>query len=99
VPGERANDREAHIHGAARELGEARGRGDGGGDGGGDVGRGEQGGDGAELGFDPGAALVDDSALSHGSLNLAQFRSGFDFLGAGLGLFLCFASLDCILLR
>jgi hypothetical protein len=27
--------------------------------------------------------------LSHGSLNLAQFRSGFDFFGAGLGLFFC----------
>jgi hypothetical protein len=37
-----------------------------------------------------GARLVDDSVLSHGSLNLAQFRSGFDFFGAGLVCFLRF---------
>jgi hypothetical protein len=33
---------------------------------------------------------VDDFVLSHGSLNLAQFRLVFDFFGAGLGLFFAF---------
>jgi hypothetical protein len=31
--------------------------------------------------------------LSQGSLNLAQFRSGFDFFGPGWVCFLCFVSL------
>jgi hypothetical protein len=58
-----------------------------------------EGGDGAELRFGQGAPLVGDSVLSHGSPNLAQFRSGFDFFGAGLGLFFAFCFLNCRLLR
>jgi hypothetical protein len=58
-----------------------------------------EGGDGAELRFGQGAPLVGDSVLSHGSPNLAQFRSGFDFFGAGLGLFFAFCFLDYRLLQ